>query len=190
MRIAIKPVAEFINQVLTLSQKHVAAPAHHQPASSTCRPDRPAPSGLPALPPVRYSSSLIVSPEIAASPPRSWPTLMASVLDPPLMSVHKMAAATPETAHKMAAAPELTDPPERPYATARTEPAHSVPPDRPEPTSLLALPESSQAAESSLDTAPLPESSQADEFPESSQARLCSPKSSQAAAVFSRVKHG
>ncbi|KAL0167345.1 hypothetical protein M9458_039189, partial [Cirrhinus mrigala] len=96
-----KPVAEFINHVLALShsnfyvdvedsnlppiREHVAAPAYHQPASSTCRSNEPALSGLPSLPPVCQNSSLIVCPELTASPLR--PILRASVLDPPLMSV-------------------------------------------------------------------------------------------------------
>ncbi|KAL0153574.1 hypothetical protein M9458_051188 [Cirrhinus mrigala] len=57
--------------------KHAAAPAHHQPASSTCRSNEPAPSGPPSLSPVLHNSSLVLSPEPAASsrtpaaPPRS-----------------------------------------------------------------------------------------------------------------------
>ncbi|KAL0150360.1 hypothetical protein M9458_054362 [Cirrhinus mrigala] len=78
-----KPVAEFINHVLALCHseffvdvedshlppicKHAAAPAHHQPASSTCRSNEPAPSGPPSLTPVLHHSSHILSPEPAAS---------------------------------------------------------------------------------------------------------------------------
>ncbi|KAL0147776.1 hypothetical protein M9458_056919 [Cirrhinus mrigala] len=78
-----KPVAEFINHVLALCHsnffvdvvdsnlppicKHTAAPAHHQPASSTCSSNELAPSGPPSLNPVLHSSFLILSPELAAS---------------------------------------------------------------------------------------------------------------------------
>ncbi|KAL0151657.1 hypothetical protein M9458_053058 [Cirrhinus mrigala] len=47
--------------------KHTAAPAHHQPASSTCSSNELAPSGPPSLNPVLHSSSLILSPEPVAS---------------------------------------------------------------------------------------------------------------------------
>ncbi|KAL0181845.1 hypothetical protein M9458_021220, partial [Cirrhinus mrigala] len=78
-----KPVAEIINYVLALCNsnyyvdvedstlppicKHAAAPAHHQPESSTCCSNELAPSGPPSLNPVLHSSSLILSPEPAAS---------------------------------------------------------------------------------------------------------------------------
>ncbi|KAL0147474.1 hypothetical protein M9458_057214 [Cirrhinus mrigala] len=78
-----KPVAEFINHVLALCHseffvdvedshlppicKHAAAPAHHQPASSTCGSNEPTPSGPPSLTPVLHHSSHILSPEPAAS---------------------------------------------------------------------------------------------------------------------------
>ncbi|KAL0195071.1 hypothetical protein M9458_008643, partial [Cirrhinus mrigala] len=78
-----KPKAEFINYVFALCNsnyyvnvedsnlppicKHAAAPAHHQPVSSTCCSNELAPSGPPSLTPVLLSSSLILSPEPAAS---------------------------------------------------------------------------------------------------------------------------
>ncbi|KAL0183441.1 hypothetical protein M9458_022816, partial [Cirrhinus mrigala] len=46
--------------------KHTAAPAHHQPASSTCCSYELTPSGPPSLTPILQSSSLILSPEPAA----------------------------------------------------------------------------------------------------------------------------
>ncbi|KAL0195734.1 hypothetical protein M9458_009306, partial [Cirrhinus mrigala] len=77
-----KPVAEFINHVLALCHsnyyvdvkdsnlspiwEHAAAPAHHQPASSMCCSNEHTPSP-PSLTPVLQSSSLILSPEPAAS---------------------------------------------------------------------------------------------------------------------------
>ncbi|KAL0161264.1 hypothetical protein M9458_044989, partial [Cirrhinus mrigala] len=78
-----KPVAEFINHVLALCHsnyyvdvkdsnlspiwEYAAAPAHHQPASSTCCSNELTPSSPPSLTPVLQSSSLILSPEPAVS---------------------------------------------------------------------------------------------------------------------------
>ncbi|KAL0172999.1 hypothetical protein M9458_033310, partial [Cirrhinus mrigala] len=94
-----KPVAEFINYVLALCNsnyyvdvedstlppicKHAAAPAHHQPASSTCCSNEHTPSGPPSLTAILHSSSLILSPEPAASSrtlasARSWTQASAS----------------------------------------------------------------------------------------------------------------
>ncbi|KAL0168604.1 hypothetical protein M9458_036826, partial [Cirrhinus mrigala] len=72
-----KPIAEFINYVLALCNsnfyvdvedsnlppicKNADAPAHHQPASSTCCSNELTPSGPPSLTPVLQSSSLILS---------------------------------------------------------------------------------------------------------------------------------
>ncbi|KAL0198367.1 hypothetical protein M9458_006907, partial [Cirrhinus mrigala] len=47
--------------------EHAATPAHHQPASSTCCSNELTPSGPSLLTPVLQSSSLILSPEPAAS---------------------------------------------------------------------------------------------------------------------------
>ncbi|KAL0147758.1 hypothetical protein M9458_056934 [Cirrhinus mrigala] len=221
-----KPVTEFINHVLALShsnfygdvedsilppiREHAAAPAHHQPASSTRCSNEPAVSGLPSLPPDLHSSSLIVSPELAASthtpaavgtqtpatvtasswmpaaastrtpaavaastrtppavstrtpppasPPRSRPIMMASVLDPPLVSVRaadmRVAAASSASGQVTAAFPEASQ-------------------------VAGASPESSQAA------ADMQESSQAAAaFTEPSQVAAVFPEPSQAAAAF------
>ncbi|KAL0165740.1 hypothetical protein M9458_037584, partial [Cirrhinus mrigala] len=176
-----KPVAEFISHVLALShstfyvdvedsnlppiREHVAAPAHHQPASSTCRPNEPALFGLPSLPPIRHNSSLIVSPELAASPPRSWPILMTSVLDPPLMSVR--------AANIRVAAPART-----PEPAANTWTA---------PTGKGGVKTQLRLAESSQVTAAFTESNQVTAaFPESSQVAAACTESSHVAAAFTK----
>ncbi|KAL0195167.1 hypothetical protein M9458_008739, partial [Cirrhinus mrigala] len=105
-----RPVADFINYVLALCNsnfyvdvedynlppicEHAAAPAHHQPASSTCCSNELTPSGPPLLTPVLQSSSLILSPEPAV---RSRTRTAACSQTPAAASSRTPAAACSQT---------------------------------------------------------------------------------------------